>query len=113
MSGPRSEGPFQGDAGVRHALLVLSGSDRPTRSALTSCARCGAPLPCTRRGLIKRGVRFCSTPCRLAAVRCNRADARKRLVEASRQLASIQERVEGALAVLGLLPRKPVGGRHG
>ncbi len=92
---------------------VLHDVDTPLATALpsslpvASCATCSAPLPRSRRGTPRPGVRFCSARCRFAEVRDRRAAARADLLAALGQLAEVTRRVESALRTLGLNPRRP------
>ncbi len=95
---------------VPHATANLTGPETPTALARASCARCGAPLPRTRSGRVKGGIRFCREACRLADVRDRRAKARGELVDALAAIRLQLEKAEAALATLGLMAADQ---RHG
>ena len=70
---------------------------RPT----ASCARCGRPLPPTKRGVPRRDARYCSPACRAARTREARAAARE-------DLAAGLALISRALRRLGLDPARPL-----
>jgi hypothetical protein len=106
MSGGLKQSPPERDGRVQHAARAETAAAAPTASPNASCARCGAPLPRTKSGSIKAGIRFCREACRLADVRNRRAAARASLAQALQQLRIQLDRAEDALATLGLLPRQ-------
>jgi hypothetical protein len=93
-----AEGAF---AAVQHAEGPSPLVRTPLPPSNASCARCGAPAA------NRRGARYCSPACRFADVRERRAAARSDLLAALDQLTEVTHRVENALRVLGLNPRKP------
>lgn len=95
---------------VPHAPVPPPRSEPPLGHAGASCARCRAPLPRTKSGKVKAGIRFCREACRLADVRARRAAARTELAKAFYEIRIQLDHAEDALAILGLLP---VEQRHG
>src|SRR5260370_15317695 len=95
---------------VPHAPTDPTGPEAFTAPARASCARCGAPLPRTKSGTVKRTTRFCQPACRLRELRERRTAARIELAKALNEIRIQLDRAEDALAILGLLP---VEQRHG
>ena len=95
---------------VPHAPKDLTGPEVSNAPARAACARCGAPLPRTKAGRVKAGIRFCREACRLADVRERRTAARAELARALHQIREQLDRAEDALAILGLMPAEQ---RHG
>jgi hypothetical protein len=103
----RVEGPQNGEGGVQHAPDTPGATTLHFPPAAASCAACGGSLPAGRRGGPRPKTRYCSAACRCADVRERRAAARSDLLVALGQLAEVTRRVESALRVLGLNPRRP------
>jgi hypothetical protein len=104
LAAPLSTAPLA----VRHAFE--GEPEERERPALerASCPRCGDPVPvATPSGRPRRGARFCSATCRLSAVADRRAAARADLLDALTQLAEVEGRIQRALSVLGLNPKRP------
>jgi hypothetical protein len=100
--------PLSSVAAVQHALRGEIESQGQTDAQGTSCARCGDPVPLTTSsGRPRRGARYCTPKCRLAAVAESRAAARADLLDALAQLVEAEARIRRDLSVLGLNPRKP------
>ena len=72
------------------------GGQGPPRPA-ASCARCGAPLPPTKRGVPRRDARYCGTACRSASTREARAAAREDLTVALKLLSRALEDARATL----------------
>ena len=89
---------------VRHAAEGSSVPAEPSTPPSPSCARCGASLPRTKTGAVKRTTRFCSNDCRLRELRDRRAAARAELAKALHEIRIQLGKAEAALATLGLLP---------
>jgi hypothetical protein len=69
-------------------------------SPRASCARCGAPIPLTPRGVPRRDARYCSPACRAAVSREARAAARD-------DIATAMNLIDRALRRLGIHPARP------
>jgi hypothetical protein len=86
---------------MQHANDRIDQAQLDHLGASGACARCGRPMPVTRAGKVKLGVRYCSAPCRTDDVRDRRATARADLLRALDDLRALESRIRAALAVMG------------
>ena len=73
-----------------HAFVTVLQPDPLLHPDRLVCAPCEAPVPLTKAGSVKQGTRYCSTGCRISAVRDRRAQARADLVDALDQLRAVK-----------------------
>lgn len=88
----------------------LDGAGRPGGrggAESRSCARCGAPVPATSRGLVRRDARYCSPECRRVSTVIRRAAARGQLRAALLDVEAALARARAAARTLGILPDRP------
>ncbi|SRR5260370_41740932 len=99
---------------MQHAWVDPANAGQLAAAGGAACARCRGPLPRTRMGRVKTGVRFCSQACRLATVRERRKAARTGLAAGMLELRRQLDQVLDALETMGFWPdyekRRPSNG---